>query len=282
MNAIELKNVNFSYDGKTQILGNVNLTLSYGEVNLIAGHSGEGKSTLLYIISGIIPNITDGKLAGEVLINGENIQGKRLGEICRKVGVVLQNADEQIIQKTVEDEIAFGCENLAFSPEKISRQIDTVCRLMNLDKSLQSRKLSGGQKQRIAIAGMLAMQPKVLVLDEATAMLDPSGRREVLDTVHRLNRERGITVVHITHHMSEAEDADRVIVMNDGVVAMDGAPREIFSRVEELQALGLAAPDTVELLRRLNRHGMDLPLTAITVDECARAIFQALHGAEGK
>ena len=118
--------------------------------------------------------------------------------------------------------------------------------------------------------------------DEATAMLDPSGRREVLDTVHRLNRERGITVVHITHHMSEAEDADRVIVMNDGVVAMDGAPREIFSRVEELQALGLAAPDTVELLRRLNRHGMNLPLTAITVDECARAIFQALHGAEGK
>ena len=141
MNAIELKNVNFSYDGKTQILGNVNLTLSYGEVNLIAGHSGEGKSTLLYIISGIIPNITDGKLAGEVLINGENIQGKRLGEICRKVGVVLQNADEQIIQKTVEDEIAFGCENLAFSPEKIGRQIDTVCRLMNLDKSWQSRKL---------------------------------------------------------------------------------------------------------------------------------------------
>ena len=142
--------------------------------------------------------------------------------------------------------------------------------------------LSGGQKQRVAIAGVIAMEPECIVLDEATAMLDPSGRREVLDTVHRLNRERGITVVHITHHMSEAEDADRVIVMNDGVVAMDGAPREIFSRVEELQALGLAAPDTVELLRRLNRHGMDLPLTAITVDECARAIFQALHGAEGK
>ena len=134
----------------------------------------------------------------------------------------------------------------------------------------------------VAIAGVIAMEPECIVLDEATAMLDPSGRREVLDTVHRLNRERGITVVHITHHMSEAEDADRVIVMNDGVVAMDGAPREIFSRVEELQALGLAAPDTVELLRRLNRHSMNLPLTAITVDECARAIFQALHGAEGK
>ena len=142
--------------------------------------------------------------------------------------------------------------------------------------------LSGGQKQRGAIAGVIAMEPECIVLDEATAMLDPAGRREVLDTVHRLNRQRGITVVHITHHMSEAEDADRVIVMNDGVVAMDGTPRDIFSRVEELRSLGLAAPDTVELLHRLNGHGMSLPLTAITVDECARAIFQALHGAEGK
>ena len=142
--------------------------------------------------------------------------------------------------------------------------------------------LSGGQKQRVAIAGVIAMEPECIVLDEATAMLDPAGRREVLDTVHRLNRQRGITVVHITHHMSEAEDADRVIVMNDGVVAMDGTPRDIFSRVEELRSLGLAAPDTVELLHRLNGHGMSLPLTAITVDECARAIFQALHGAEGK
>ena len=134
----------------------------------------------------------------------------------------------------------------------------------------------------MAIAGVIAMEPECIVLDEATAMLDPAGRREVLDTVHRLNRQRGITVVHIPHHMSEAEDADRVIVMNDGVVAMDGTPRDIFSRVEELRSLGLAAPDTVELLHRLNGHGMSLPLTAITVDECARAIFQALHGAEGK
>ena len=153
--------------------------------------------------------------------------------------------------------------------------------LEGLEKKIPGQ-LSGGQKQRIAIAGVLAMEPECIVLDEATAMLDPAGRREVLDTVHRLNRQRGITVVHITHHMSEAEDADRVIVMNDGVVAMDGTPRDIFSRVEELRSLGLAAPDTVELLHRLNGHGMSLPLTAITVDECARAIFQALHGAEGK
>lgn len=129
MNAIELKNVYFSYDGKVRILENVNIALPYGKVNLVSGHSGEGKSTLLYIISGIIPNITDGEITGEVLINGEDIKGKKLGEVCREVGVVLQNADEQIIQKTVEDEIAFGCENLAFSPEKISKQIDIVCKL---------------------------------------------------------------------------------------------------------------------------------------------------------
>ena len=200
MNAIELKNVNFSYDGKTQILGNVNLTLSYGEVNLIAGHSGEGKSTLLYIISGIIPNITDGKLAGEVLINGENIQGKRLGEICRKVGVVLQNADEQIIQKTVEDEIAFGCENLAFSPEKISRQIDTVCRLMNLDKSLQSRKLSGGQKQRLITASTLAMGQKIVILDEPLANLDTAGAEMLMSTLKSLAKA-GYCIVVIEHRL---------------------------------------------------------------------------------
>ena len=200
MNAIELKNVNFSYDGKTQILGNVNLTLSYGEVNLIAGHSGEGKSTLLYIISGIIPNITDGKLAGEVLINGENIQGKRLGEICRKVGVVLQNADEQIIQKTVEDEIAFGCENLAFSPEKIGRQIDTVCRLMNLDKSLQSRKLSGGQKQRLITASTLAMGQKIVILDEPLANLDTAGAEMLMSTLKSLAKA-GYCIVVIEHRL---------------------------------------------------------------------------------
>lgn len=186
MNAIELKNVNFSYDGKVQILENVNIALNYGEVNLISGHSGEGKSTLLYIISGIIPNITDGKLSGEVLINGEDIKGKRLGEVCRKVGVVLQNADEQIIQKTVEDEIAFGCENLAFSPEKISKQIDTVCRLMKLDKSWQSRKLSGGQKQRLITASTLAMGQKIVILDEPLANLDTAGAEMLMSTLKSL------------------------------------------------------------------------------------------------
>lgn len=200
MNAIQLKNVNFSYDGKTQILQDVNIALNYGEVNLVAGHSGEGKSTLLYIISGIIPNITDGKLSGEVLVNGEDIKGKRLGEVCRKVGVVLQNADEQIIQKTVEDEIAFGCENLAFPPEKISKQVDTVCRLMKLDKSWQSRKLSGGQKQRLITASTLAMGQKIVILDEPLANLDTAGAEMLMSTLKSLAKA-GYCIVVIEHRL---------------------------------------------------------------------------------
>lgn len=200
MNAIELKNVNFSYDGKVQILENVNIALSYGEVNLISGHSGEGKSTLLYIISGIIPNITDGKLSGEVLINGEDIKGKRLGEVCRKVGVVLQNADEQIIQKTVEDEIAFGCENLAFSPEKISKQIDTVCRLMKLEKQWNCRTLSGGQKQRLITASTLAMGQKIVILDEPLANLDTAGAEMLMSTLKSLTKA-GYCIIVIEHRL---------------------------------------------------------------------------------
>ncbi len=200
MNAIELKNVSFSYDGNLQILENVNIALNYGEVNLVSGHSGEGKSTLLYIISGIIPNFTDGSLSGEVLINGEEIKGKRLGEVCRKVGVVLQNVDEQIIQKTVEDEIAFGCENLAFSPEKISKQIDTVCRLMKLEKSWQSRKLSGGQKQRLITASTLAMGQKIVILDEPLANLDTAGAEMLMSTLKSLAKA-GYCIIVIEHRL---------------------------------------------------------------------------------
>ena len=197
---------------------------------------------------------------------------------------MFQNPDNQIVANVVEEDVAFAPENLGVPTAEIRRRVDDALAAVGMTEFARHAPhlLSGGQKQRVAIAGVIAMEPECIVLDEATAMLDPAGRREVLDTVHRLNRQRGITVVHITHHMSEAEDADRVIVMNDGVVAMDGTPRDIFSRVEELRSLGLAAPDTVELLHRLNGHGMSLPLTAITVDECARAIFQALHGAEGK
>ena len=282
---IQTDALSFSYpveegQRRTTALDNVTLSIEKGSFVVVLGHNGSGKSTLAkHMKAVLLPS------GGAVYVEGMDTKKEELLlEIRRRVGMVFQNPDNQIVANVVEEDVAFAPENLGVPTAEIRRRVDDALAAVGMTEFTRHAPhlLSGGQKQRVAIAGVIAMEPKVLILDEPTAGLDPSGRREVLDTVHRLNRERGITVVHITHHMSEAEDADRVIVMNDGVVAMDGAPREIFSRVEELQALGLAAPDTVELLRRLNRHGMDLPLTAITVDECARAIFQALHGAEGK
>ena len=282
---IQTDALSFSYpveegQRRTTALDNVTLSIEKGSFVVVLGHNGSGKSTLAKHMNAVLL-----PCGGKVYVEGMDTKKEELLlEIRRRVGMVFQNPDNQIVANVVEEDVAFAPENLGVPTAEIRRRVDDALAAVGMTEFTRHAPhlLSGGQKQRVAIAGVIAMEPECIVLDEATAMLDPSGRREVLDTVHRLNRERGITVVHITHHMSEAEDADRVIVMNDGVVAMDGAPREIFSRVEELQALGLAAPDTVELLRRLNRHGMDLPLTAITVDECARAIFQALHGAEGK
>ena len=282
---IQTDALSFSYpveegQRRTTALDNVTLSIEKGSFVVVLGHNGSGKSTLAKHMNAVL--LPSG---GAVYVEGMDTKKEELLlEIRRRVGMVFQNPDNQIVANVVEEDVAFAPENLGVPTAEIRRRVDDALAAVGMTEFTRHAPhlLSGGQKQRVAIAGVIAMEPECIVLDEATAMLDPSGRREVLDTVHRLNRQRGITVVHITHHMSEAEDADRVIVMNDGVVAMDGAPREIFSRVEELQALGLAAPDTVELLHRLNRHGMDLPLTAITVDECARAIFQALHGAEGK
>ena len=265
---------------RTTALEDVTLSIEKGSFVVVLGHNGSGKSTLAKHFNAVL--LPSG---GAVYVEGMNTQDEDLLlEIRRRVGMVFQNPDNQIVANVVEEDVAFAPENLGVPTAEIRRRVDDALAAVGMTEFARHAPhlLSGGQKQRVAIAGVIAMEPECIVLDEATAMLDPAGRREVLDTVHRLNRQRGITVVHITHHLSEAEDADRVIVMNDGVVAMDGTPRDIFSRVEELRSLGLAAPDTVELLRRLNRHGMDLPLTAITVDECARAIFQALHGAEGK
>ena len=265
---------------RTTALEDVTLSIEKGSFVVVLGHNGSGKSTLAKHFNAVL--LPSG---GAVYVEGMNTQDEDLLlEIRRRVGMVFQNPDNQIVANVVEEDVAFAPENLGVPTAEIRRRVDDALAAVGMTECARHAPhlLSGGQKQRVAIAGVIAMEPECIVLDEATAMLDPAGRREVLDTVHRLNRQRGITVVHITHHMSEAEDADRVIVMNDGVVAMDGTPRDIFSRVEELRSLGLAAPDTVELLHRLNGHGMSLPLTAITVDGCARAIFQALHGAEGK
>ena len=267
--------------GAIKALDGVSTQIQKGEVVVVIGPSGSGKSTFLRCL-----NLLELPTGGKIFFKGADITDPRadINLYRQKMGMVFQHFNLFPHMTILKNMTLAPTQLLKKSREAAEAQAMTLLERVGLADRANAypSQLSGGQKQRIAIAGVLAMEPECIVLDEATAMLDPAGRREVLDTVHRLNRQRGITVVHITHHMSEAEDADRVIVMNDGVVAMDGTPRDIFSRVEELRSLGLAAPDTVELLHRLNGHGMSLPLTAITVDECARAIFQALHGAEGK
>lgn len=228
MSAIELKNVNFSYDGKTKILENTDFAAEYGEVTLLSGHSGEGKSTLMYIVSGIIPNVNYGELSGEVLVGGESIKGRKMGDICRKVGVVLQNADEQIIQKIVEDEIAFGCENLAFPPEKIRKQIEIVCNLMKLDTNWKCRTLSGGQKQRLITASTLAMGQKIIILDEPLANLDKDGAAMLMGTLRSLAKA-GYCIIVIEHRL------DMVLPFVDTVWHIgDKTVRKVENRQEYL------------------------------------------------
>lgn len=238
MNAIDLRQVSFSYDGKTKILENTDFTAEYGEITLLSGHSGEGKSTLMYIVSGIIPNVNYGELTGEVKIAGEDSKGKKLGTICRKVGVVLQNADEQIIQKIVEDEIAFGCENLAFPPEKIQKQIDIVSNLLKLDKRWKCRTLSGGQKQRLITASTLAMGQKIIILDEPLANLDKDGAAMLMGTLRSL-AQAGYCVVVIEHRL------DMVMPFVDTVWHIgDKTVKKIEDKAAYLQAQTAKIDDT--------------------------------------
>ena len=277
---IETRELTFIYpaeEGREEsaALRDVNLQIEAGSFVVVLGHNGSGKSTLAKHFNAVL--LPSG---GSVWVEGMDTKNEELLlEIRRRVGMVFQNPDNQIVANVVEEDVAFAPENLGVPTAEIRRRVDDALAAVGMGEFPRHAPhlLSGGQKQRIAIAGVIAMEPEYIVLDEATAMLDPVGRRDVLRTVHQLNRERGITVVLITHHMDEAVDADRVIVMNDGCVVMDGAPREIFSRVEELHDLGLASPETVELLYDLNHHGMNLPLDAITVEECADAIVSALQ-----
>lgn len=224
--ALELRDVCFSYEEGREIFGHADFLVEYGRVTLVAGHSGEGKSTLLYILSGIIPNVIYGNLSGEVCVDGESVRGRKLGQICRKVGVVLQNADEQIIQKLVEDEIAFGCENLSFPPEKIQRQIGIVCGLMKLDPAWETRSLSGGQKQRLITASTLAMGQRIIVLDEPLANLDKDGAAMLMGTLRSLARA-GYCVIVVEHRL------DMVLPYADDVWDVGG---EKIMRVESRRA----------------------------------------------
>ena len=272
---IETESLRFAYpadEGGEPVfaLRGVDLAIEKGSFVVVLGHNGSGKSTLAKTFNAVLL-----PAGGKVYVEGmDTLDESLLLAIRQRVGMVFQNPDNQIVANVVEEDVAFAPENLGVPSEDIRRRVDEALKTVGMYEFVRHAPhlLSGGQKQRIAIAGVLAMEPECIVLDEATAMLDPVGRKEVLSTVHRLNREKGITVVLITHHMNEAEEADRVIVMDDGKVAMDGAPAEVFTQVADLRHMGLTVPDTVDLLDRLRRAGGDVPLNALTVEACADAI----------
>ena len=277
---LQTEHLSFTYpaeEGQTSTvaLADVSLSIDRGSFVVVLGHNGSGKSTLAKHMNAVL--LPSG---GTVYVEGMDTRDEALLlEIRRRVGMVFQNPDNQIVANVVEEDVAFAPENLGVPSEEIRRRVDDALAAVGMSEFTRHAPhlLSGGQKQRVAIAGVIAMAPECIVLDEATAMLDPAGRREVLSAIRTLNQERGITVVLITHHMDEAMDADRLIVMNDGKLVIDGAPAEVFTQVEALRAMGLAAPDTVELLYGLRQGGVDVPLDALTVDECADAICKALR-----
>ena len=275
---IRAENLRYAYpveegEEPVYVLDGVDLTIEKGSFVVVLGHNGSGKSTLAKTFNGVLL-----PAGGKVYVEGlDTADANLLLAIRQRVGMVFQNPDNQIVANVVEEDVAFAPENLGVPSEEIRRRVDDALAAVGMSEFVRHAPhlLSGGQKQRIAIAGVLAMEPDCVVLDEATAMLDPVGRREVLETVHRLNREKGITVVLITHHMNEAEQADRVVVMDDGHLVMDGTPAEVFTQVEKLRSMGLTVPDTVDLLDRLRRDGVDVPLTALTVADCADVIAAA-------
>ena len=276
---IKVEHLGFTYPGLDDAPGAVvfkdmNLTIEAGSLVAILGSNGCGKSTLAKHFNSILL-----PCGGKVWVNGIDTSDEyKLIAIRRSVGMVFQNPDNQIVASVVEEDVAFGPENLGIASPEIRHRVDNALAQVGMSKyALHApHLLSGGQKQRIAIAGVIAMAPKCIVLDEPTAMLDPRGRSEVMQTIIKLNREKGITVILITHHMDEAAQCDRVVVMHKGKVTSDGSPKEVFSDVELMHNLGLAAPETVELCYELNKLGFELPLDRLDEKECAQALYNAV------
>ena len=276
---IKVEHLAYTYPGVDDTPGirvfeDMNLTIEEGSFVAVLGTNGCGKSTLAkHFNSILLPS------GGKVYVCGyDTSDEERLIAIRRRVGMVFQNPDNQIVANVVEEDVAFGPENLGIASPAIRQRVDRALKQVGMYayREHAPHLLSGGQKQRIAIAGIIAMEPKCIVLDEPTAMLDPRGRREVMETIGRLNEVKGITVVLITHHMEEAAQADRVIVLHQGAVAADGTPEEVFSQVELLHNIGLAAPDTVELCYELNQCGFSLPLNTLNIEDCAQALYDAV------
>ena len=279
--AVKAENLAYTYPGLEEgqgvkVFENLNLEIEQGTFVAILGTNGSGKSTLAKHFNAIL--LPSG---GKAYVYGMDTSDEELLiKIRRNVGMVFQNPDNQIVANVVEEDVAFAPENLGVASPMIRHRVDNALKKVGMYhyRTHAPHLLSGGQKQRIAIAGVIAMEPKCIVLDEPTAMLDPKGRREVMETISRLNREKGITVVLITHHMEEAAQADRVVVIHKGVLRADGKPREVFSNIEYMHELGLAAPETVELCHELNKLGFALPLDLLDTGDCAKALYKALGG----
>lgn len=267
--------VNEDLGDKTSVLRGVDISVSEGEFLAVLGHNGSGKSTLAKHLNAILT-----PTSGNVIVDGIDTSNQEmLFDIRQRVGMVFQNPDNQMVATIVEEDVAFAAENLGVPRDEIRRRVDNALEIVGMTEFKQHapHMLSGGQKQRIAIAGALAMNPKILVMDEPTAMLDPHGRRDIIDTIKRLNRDENMTVILITHYMDEAVQADRVIVMDDGLVAMEGKPREIFTQVDRLVELGLDTPQSTYLIYMLNKQGLDLDPSILNEDECADLLLSRLN-----
>ena len=277
MSIISFEKVRYTYPGdELPSLCGIDLNIEKGQFVAVLGHNGSGKSTLAKHMNAIL--VPD---EGRVLINGvDTADEERVLDIRKNVGMVFQNPDNQIVANVVEDDVAFAPENLGVAPKEIRRRVDAALKQVGMYELREHAPhlLSGGQKQRVAIAGVIAMEPEIIVLDEPTAMLDPMGREEVISTVTKLCRERGMTVVLITHHMDECVNADRLVVMSNGHIVADGAPGQVFSQVELMESEGLDVPDTTRLLYELKKEGLELSLEALSPADCAEEIMKIIRG----